>query len=482
MRNLQPLYDESIRPQFHFSQKRGWGGDCNGMVYYDGEYHFFWQSNPVGLVWENMYWGHAVSPDMIHWSELRPALRPNGQGPDGKAVANRHPAMAVGHCHSGGGNVDHNNSGGFQTGEHKTLILTYTDTGEGRQRTFDNFGEAIAYSTDRGRTWRNYAGNPIIRHPVGRDPKLLWYQPGQHWTIGVYDEGREGRNGGGIAFYTSDDLKHWERTSKIDGFFECPEIFELPVDPLSPVAQGATRGDEPKKKWVMFAADAKYVIGRFDGKRFMPEHKGKHRLIHGPVYAGQCFSTPPEHRTVFMGRCILQKGDAPFCNGFTLPLNLTLHNTPKGVRMRGYPVRELDTLHDGELFTLEDQTLTTGDGAISFETDRRIADIHVTVRPAPGAKTVTLRFSDGEVVYQTARGTLRGCEKDDAWNRQDGRVTLRVLIDRPMVEVFLNRGETYLLQRRSGKPLGKVTLETDGVVEEFRAFGMKSIWEGVGEE
>jgi len=87
MRNLHPLYDESIRPQFHFSQRRGWSGDCNGMVYYDGEYHFFWQSNPVGLVWENMYWGHAVSPDMIHWRELRPALRPNGQGPDGKAVA-----------------------------------------------------------------------------------------------------------------------------------------------------------------------------------------------------------------------------------------------------------------------------------------------------------------------------------------------------------------------------------------------------------
>jgi len=174
---------------------------------------------------------------------------------------------------------------------------------------------------------------------------------------------------------------------------------------------------------------------------------------------------------------VLRVGDAPFQEGFTLPLNLTLHSTPKGVRMRGYPVRELDTLHDGELVAVRDRTLTAANGGISFETDRRTADIHLTVRPAPGAKTVKLRFSNGEVVYDVARGTLRGCEKDDAWNnRTDGRVALRILIDRPMLEVFLNRGETYLLQGRSGKPLGKVTLETEGVVEEFKAFGMRSIW------
>jgi fructan beta-fructosidase len=281
--------------------------------------------------------------------------------------------------------------------------------------------------------------------------------------MGVYDES-DGKRG--IAFYTSNDLKRWNRTSKLDDFYECPEVLQLPVD-----------GDETHTKWLMFAADAKYVVGHFDGKRFQVEHEGKHRLIHGSVYAGQCFSNPPDGRAVYIGWARrLQSGDAPFQEGFTLPLNLTLHSTPKGIRMRGYPVRELDTLHDGELFAVEDQTLTAENGGISFETDRKTADIHVTVRPAPGAKTVTLRFSDGEVVYEVAKGTLRGCEKDDAWNRQDGRVTLRVLIDRPMVEVFLNRGETYLLQRRSGKPLGKVALDTEGVVEEFKAFGMTSIW------
>jgi fructan beta-fructosidase len=109
LRNLQPLYDEALRPQFHMSQMRGWNNDPNGMCYYDGEYHFFWQSNPAGAPWANMYWGHATSPDMVHWTEQSHALRPFGG-----EVANRHPSMAAASCFSGGGNVDLYNSAGWQ--------------------------------------------------------------------------------------------------------------------------------------------------------------------------------------------------------------------------------------------------------------------------------------------------------------------------------------------------------------------------------
>jgi len=465
MRHLQPLYDEPMRPQFHHSQKRGWNNDPNGMVYYDGEYHLFWQSNPVGTVWANMYWGHSVSPDMIHWKELRPALRPNGQGVDGRAVANRFPAMAVGHCHSGGGNVDLHNTGGFQTGENKVMVLTFTDTGPGRARTFPNFSECLAYSNDKGRTWTYWEGNPIIRH-LGRDPKLFWYEPGRHWNIAVYDEKAGSR---GIAFYRSTDLKTWERTGRIDGFFECPEVLHLPVD-----------GDPDRRRWVMFAADGKYVVGEFDGRTFTPAHEGKRRLFFGPVYAGQCFSNPPDGRAVYIAWARIGMGDAPFAQGFTLPLNLTLHTTPAGIRMRGYPIRELDGLHDGELFAAADRTLSGDDTEIACETDARTADIRVTVRPAADAKTVSLTFADGAVVYDVPGGYVRGTARPDPAERRAAApgdaVTLRVVIDRPMVEVFLNGGETYLLRRREGKPLGKIALKTQGRVEEFRIFNMKSIW------
>ena len=111
IRHLQPLYDEALRPQFHMSQMRGWNNDPNGMCYYDGQYHFFWQCNPAGRNWANMYWGHATSPDMVHWTEHDRALRSFGGD-----VENRHPKMAVKNCFSGSGNVDLNNTAGWQTG------------------------------------------------------------------------------------------------------------------------------------------------------------------------------------------------------------------------------------------------------------------------------------------------------------------------------------------------------------------------------
>ena len=193
------------------------------MVYHDGEYHLFWQSNPFGNKWANMYWGHAVSKDLLHWEELPYALYPR--------------TMAKDHCFSGSANTDTTNSGGWGK---NALVAAFTDTGA---------GECLAVSTDNGRTWKYVEQNPVIpqRKDEGRDPKLIWYEPGKHWVMVVYT-----KTGGKdyAEFFTSTDLKKWEKSSRIEDYFECPELFELAVD-----------GDAKAKKWVLMAANAEYAVG-----------------------------------------------------------------------------------------------------------------------------------------------------------------------------------------------------------------------------
>ena len=204
------------------------------------------------------------------------------------------------------------NTGGWQTGDEKVLVAAFTDTG---------CGEALAYSNDRGRTWTYYEGNPVIRHR-GRDPKLVWYaydkddtpidetakQLGGHWVIAVYDE-KGGRN---VAFYTSSNLKEWTEQSHLMGYFECAELFKLPVD-----------GDKHNTRWVVYAADARYAIGDFDGKTFTPEHEGKHQVHWGNYYASQCFSNPPDGRVVQIGWARVNVPGMPFNQTFSLPTKLT---------------------------------------------------------------------------------------------------------------------------------------------------------------
>ena len=208
----EDLYRERLRPQFHFSSRRGWLNDPNGLVYHKGEYHLFYQHNPYGWAWGNMHWGHAVSTDLVHWQELPIAIYPHRFGD---------------WAFSGSAVVDRQNTAGFKKGDEDVLVAAYTSTGR---------GECIVYSHDRGRTFTEYDGNPVVKHS-GRDPKILWHAPGKHWVMAVYDEADDKR---GIAFYTSPDLKKWEQQSKIDGYFECPDIFELPVD-----------GDRSRRKWVL---------------------------------------------------------------------------------------------------------------------------------------------------------------------------------------------------------------------------------------
>src|SRR4051812_23920716 len=254
------LYEEKLRPRFHFTSRRGWLNDPNGLVHDGTEWHLFYQHNPFGWDWGNMHWGHATSPDLVHWTEHGDALYP-------KSLAD----MAF----SGSAVVDKQNTSGWGTKDAPPLVLAFTSTGR---------GECIAYSTDKGRTWTEYEKNPVVKH-AGRDPKLVWYAPGKHWVMAVYDETGGKRT---IAFHTSPDLKTWTFQSKIDDFFECPDLFELRV------------GFTKESRWVLCAADGKYLIGSFDGKAFTRE-SGKHQLWYGNFYAAQTFDNAPDGRRIQIG-------------------------------------------------------------------------------------------------------------------------------------------------------------------------------------
>ena len=182
IRDSETLYRESLRPQWHFSSRRGWNNDPNGLVYFQGEYHLYYQHNPYGWSWGNMHWGHAVSRDLVHWQELPIAIYPRQFGD---------------WVFSGSAIVDWKNSSGFSSLGGAVLVAAFTSTGR---------GECIVYSNDRGRTWQEYAGNPVVRHN-GRDPRLLWHEPSSRWVMAVYDEHENGRY---IAFYTSANLREWE--------------------------------------------------------------------------------------------------------------------------------------------------------------------------------------------------------------------------------------------------------------------------------
>jgi len=268
------LYQEPLRPQFHFSSRRGWNNDPNGLMYHDGQYHMFFQHNPYGVCWGNMHWGHAVSPDLVHWKELPIALYPRGN--------NDFP-------YSGSGVVDHEIRSGWSKDGRPPMIIAFTSTGR---------GECIAYSNDDGATWIEYEGNPVIKHD-GRDPKLFWHAPSKQWVIAVYSL-RAGKTPSapkrnGIAFYTSTDLRSWSERSWIDDYYECPDIFALPVD-----------GDASRMKWVLSCAPGHYSIGEFDGTNFRPEtprlpspvSKQPSNAIPPPFYAAQTFSDHPD------GKCV----------------------------------------------------------------------------------------------------------------------------------------------------------------------------------
>jgi len=434
------LYQESLRPRFHFTSRVGWNNDPNGMVYLDGEYHLYYQHNPYGWEWGNMHWGHAVSKDMLHWEDLGDAIRP---------------VRFSDWVFSGSANIDKDNTSGWQKGANKTLVAAYTSTGR---------GEVIAYSNDKGRTFTEYEGSPIIKHK-GRDPKLVWYEPGKHWVIVVFSEqkNKAGVEERGIAFYSSKDLKSWKQESFISPFFECPELFQLDVP-----------GSPGEKKWVIYGADGKYLVGSFDGKVFMPEFKEKKTFSHGTIfYASQTFSNPPDGRVVQIawGRLANSPG-MPFNQCMLFPVNLRLEKDKVGYRMLPYPIKEVDSLH-GKGVILNGNSL--GEVNEMLKSQKGL-EWHIRIKIDKVTSPFILSVQ-GEKI--TVKADEMACKGKIATLSGGSRVELDILVDRTTIEIFGNKGEAYMPFAHNA--LNKSGLEIIGddsmKIESIEIFPMQTVWE-----
>lgn len=331
--------NEPHRPKLHFTPPSKWMNDPNGMVYWKGEYHLFYQYYPDSTVWGPMHWGHAVSKDLVHWQHLPIALFPDKNG----------------YIFSGSTVIDEKNTSGFaKNGETPLVaIFTYHDMDAEKAGKKDAQTQGIAYSLDNGRTWTKYAGNPVIKNPNimdFRDPKVMWYAPAQEWimTLAVGDF---------VTFYGSKDLKNWEKRGEFGknegshgGVWECPDLFPITVEGtnvqkwvlIQSIGKGAPNG----------GSGTQYFVGEFDGKTFKNDNTPETVLwldYGRDNYAGVTWFGAPNNRRLFIGwmsnwQYAMLVPTENWRSAMTLPRELTLKNTKNGLRISQKMMKELDIL------------------------------------------------------------------------------------------------------------------------------------------
>ncbi len=400
---MDDLYHEMYRLQFHFSSRRGWLNDPNGLVFYDGVYHLFYQHNPYGWGWGNMHWGHAVSRDLLHWEELGDALYPDH----------------LGTMFSGSAVVDWQNTSGFQDGDDPPLVLIYTAAGE-------PYTQCLAYSTDGGETWVKYAGNPVLGHVAGhnRDPKVIWHAPSQQWVMALYLVESDVRIGNDYALFGSPDLKTWRKLCDvhIGDATECPDFFELPVD-----------DDSANTRWVFWGANGNYVLGSFDGETFTPETDVLCYAQGGNSYAAQTWSDTPDERRIQIAWLRGNLQGMPFNQMMAFPCELTLRATPEGVRLHSWPVREIENLYR-RTHRWQDVTLTPGENMLSGITGD-LFDIHADIEPG-AATTISFTIRGIPVSYDVSAATLTCEGRTISMPLVNSVLHLRFLVDRASLEIL----------------------------------------------
>lgn len=480
---VQRWMDERWRPQLHFSAAKNMINDPNGLIHHDGEFHLFYQYNQQ----EAVHWGHAVSTDLVHWDHQPPALFPDH----------------LGQIYSGTAVVDiANDSGLGRDGDPAFLaFFTHANHEDGTQ------SQGMAYSTDRGRSWTMHPRNPLVPNPGikdFRDPKVFRHTPTATWYMVVTAGDR-------LVFLTSTNLVDWQASFEWgtghgahDGLWECPDVFELPVD------------DGPERRWVVSVSvdrgapaggsGMQYFVGHLDEDGFHNDNGPETVLWQNwgaDYYAGITWENMPPHdqRRLMVAWCDnwLYRADVPttpFNGQLTVVRQLTLADTPHGARLRSRPVAELDELRG----TPMDLRVTDANASsevvqlegpyevlVSFDRSRATArEYGIEVHVGPDQFTRIGFDAEGQVVFVDRRSAGLAPVPGFAARHEcpapavDQPLTLRVLVDRSSVEVFVDDGDQLtdlVLPDSSSTGFRPYAVAGSAPIDGLLVYPLQSIWQ-----
>lgn len=485
----QTIYKEKYRPQFHFTPARNWMNDPNGLVYHNGEYHLFYQHNPLGNRWGHMSWGHAVSNNLMHWKHLPIAIH-------------EHDSVAI---FSGSAVMDKNNTTGF--GQNPTdvpMVAIYTAHIISDSTKPDNYRQEqhIAYSLDNGRTFTKYSGNPVL--DIGkkdfRDPKVFWHGPTKKWIMLVV-LAREHI----IKFYNSPDMKQWTHISDFgpagdhDEIWECSDLLEVPVE-----------NETGRKKWVLINSQQytmQYFVGEFDGMKFVSQNPSNkiYRPDYGPdYYAGITYNNLPDgHPPVLIGWVNNWKyandiPTYPWKSAMAFPRMLSLEKRNREWILLSNPFKTTPPLME-EVYTWELQTTVKDKQEVAVKSQTLGLEVEWIVQKNTTAGVIlAVNGERGIIIGYDARAQKLFLDRSKAsdtnfhkgfheWSRYEapllpdsGRISLQIFYDKSIVEVFANSGEVNMTAQifpdEKNNGVEVFSKGSPAIFTKLTVYTLKSVW------
>ncbi|WP_300978320.1 glycoside hydrolase family 32 protein [Flavobacterium sp.] len=487
--NPDQLFKEPYRPQFHFTPQKKWMNDPNGMVFYKGVYHLFYQYYPEDIVWGPMHWGHATSTDLLHWQHKKIALFPD----------------ELGLIFSGSAVIDYNNTSGLGTKEHLPMvaIFTYHNMVFEKAGKINTQSQGLAYSLDEGETWKKYERNPIISNADKkdfRDPKVFWNPETKLWTMALVAGDR-------AEFYTSKNLINWTKESEFGkeygahgGVWECPDIFKLKVN---------GNGEE---KWILIisinpgapngGSGTQYFVGNFDGKTFTSTQKEPKWIDFGTDnYAGVTYNDAPNNQRIFIGWMSnwLYARNTPTKNwrsAMTLPRTLELTKINGEYLLKNKPIAAFKKLQK-PAFTSKKIPLKANQ-----KTDFKYEAFNQSeIRFKAANKDLQLVFSndvkDSLVLHYNSQSKIFSIDRRKsgkvAFEKNFGKdihksnvsalianqINFQIILDWSSIELFLNDGlYSFTEQIFPQKPYTQLSILSteDQELQDFTISSISSIW------